>query len=309
MIKNIYFIFVLLVTFSCSNPKSEKQKELADFLPQNEIEEIANKIQNYLQEKKGAQVYSLFDGDEFYKCLSAASRQNPKVRIKEVARLAADNFVKSMSNSLDNSSDSVKIYWIEAKEQKGDYVQLSFIWNDAKDLNFFELFLTRNEKGKIVICDYLSYMSGEKVSTSLDKFIANRVKYGEDPNSEMGKSMLKLNEISKLLALQNYEEAYSMYQSIPLPFSKERAFLNRKLEITSELSAQLYIETLEEFINAETCKECKSLYKFYIALTEEDKSKQHLCWNKLKNNYKNKEKLVLIEKSYFSSINSSLSKK
>ncbi|WP_375561498.1 hypothetical protein ACE193_02770 [Bernardetia sp. OM2101] len=299
IIKIIPLLLLLFIFFSCSKPKSEKHEELTDFLPQSEVEKIAEKIEKLLQNKKGTQVYSLFDGKEFYERLSIDSRQNPQVRVKEVSRIAEDNFVKNMSNSLDIASDSLQIYFIEAKQQQGNYLPLSFVWNDTAGLNFFDLFLTRNDNGKIVICDYLIYMSGELASVSLDKFISNRAKYGDDVNSKLGKALIKLTEISKLSALQNYEEAYSIYQSIPLPFNQETAFLMKKLNIVKNFSMPLYIQTLEELIKTEACKECKSLYKFYIAVAEEDQNKQRLYWNELKSNYKNKKKLEVIEKAIF----------
>lgn len=151
-------------------------------------------------------------------------------------------------------------------------------------VNYYD-FTLRNDSGQVKIGDFYIYVSGEHISTMIERIVEmglpGTVDSPGSPDIAALEDAQKLQLIEELTARGEFEEAYRQSELLPEKFRTDKSVRLMKISIAQQLDDNRYNEALEEFKSSYPDDPSLNLILVDAYLMDEQLDKAMECIDKL----------------------------
>ncbi|RNC79900.1 MAG: hypothetical protein ED557_12250 [Balneola sp.] len=148
------------------------------------------------------------------------------------------------------------VEYINYFEEEGDYFMLVRIFGEG-GLNYINFQVNKNEAGELKIIDFYPYMSGEYISTTLNrtaKMFFSQSSFFEaiienliGSEKEVVQNLPVLMKIGNLIANQAFEDARREYDALPEAAKNDKLFILTMIQAATMLDDQYYLALLDRY--------------------------------------------------------------
>ncbi len=155
---------------------------------------------------------------------------------------------RNISREIFNAMGKDGLYEFLKQYEKEGHQHIIFRLYGENGINYHDFVLAKYG-GKISAKDIYIFLSGENLSATMAQIFSSVLQQSDGSNQQMSEYAGNMKRLRVLRAQKNFKAAKAAFDQLPSGLKKEKAFQLIKLQITSELDNDTYIEALNEFEN------------------------------------------------------------
>ena len=246
--QKIIFLFSIILFFSCLD---EKEKTIHKGLDFKEVEKLGFDLQEGFIQGDIKAINSLYDK---YSLANKFLLKTSKKRVLEFNKGFYYSFAREFNFGkilIEEKKNEASYEFVKFYKDKSSNYHLLFRFFSADGINYHD-HLLKKVKGTPKIVDTYIFMSGENLSDTY-KTIYKSALYGSNfltkdiSNSRFVKDLDKLKKIRLLNSKGKFKKSHKVYQSISSTSKQEKIYKLTNINITSNISLELYEEALDDY--------------------------------------------------------------
>ena len=236
-----HFLIFLLSAWLLSSCKTELKIEP---MTDGEAIQYAKDLETKIRNGRLAKSESFLDQEVFaLEVAKALSEKNQDAYIKEIKKALREKqldkeFLKQIA------ADGSAYKFVRQYKEK-DRHHMIFRYYSDEGLNYHDFELVKRN-GQVRVADIYIYLSGEKMSKSLAT-IFNSFFENKASNKQVDEFAKNLTKMKSLFVRQKYKEAKELFASLPSNVRREKIFQIIHLQISAQMTNEIYMEAISEF--------------------------------------------------------------
>jgi hypothetical protein len=233
----LLFIFVLILTSSCSVNEEPVTKE--------EALGMSRAIDSSIRYKKPNYWNYLFNEKVFADRVAKISGLNPSADFRKSIKAALKQ--SDLGDKIIKAARANGTYQLVRQYEKDKAQHLLFRLYSDEGLNYHDFELTK-KGGKLAVADMLIYLSGEELSKSIADLLTSFSINSQNVSDSKMEQVDKIKKMKELIERDEADKALQYYHTLPKDLKNQRSVRMMHIMICSQLDEATYMNAIDDYM-------------------------------------------------------------